>query len=141
MFDDSIDLVVWGHEHDCRISPEIVAGKKYAITQPGSSVATSLADGESVEKCVSQISYPHCTPADQLVRHVALLEIQGKDYQMTPIPLRTVRPFVIEQVVLTEAAEEEGFDVSDQIAVTKFLKSRVSQLSTTFLTMFVTCRR
>lgn len=52
MFDDSIDLVVWGHEHDCRIVPEPVAGKNYYITQPGSSVATSLADGESLEKYV-----------------------------------------------------------------------------------------
>jgi len=52
MFDDSIDLVVWGHEHDCRIIPETVVGKKYRITQPGSSVATSLADGESLDKCV-----------------------------------------------------------------------------------------
>ena len=52
MFDDSIDLVVWGHEHDCRIIPEPVAGKRYYITQPGSSVATSLADGEAIEKCV-----------------------------------------------------------------------------------------
>ena len=50
MFDDSINLVVWGHEHDCRIVPEPVAGKEYFITQPGSSVATSLADGESLEK-------------------------------------------------------------------------------------------
>lgn len=50
MFDDSVDLVVWGHEHDCRIVPEPVAGKNYYITQPGSSVATSLADGESIEK-------------------------------------------------------------------------------------------
>lgn len=50
MFDDSVDLVVWGHEHDCRIIPEPVAGKNYYITQPGSSVATSLADGESLEK-------------------------------------------------------------------------------------------
>ena len=50
MFDDSIDLVVWGHEHDCRIIPEPVAGKRYYITQPGSSVATSLADGEAIEK-------------------------------------------------------------------------------------------
>jgi len=50
MFDDSVDLVVWGHEHDCRIVPEAVAGKNYYITQPGSSVATSLADGESLEK-------------------------------------------------------------------------------------------
>ena len=52
MFDDSVDLVVWGHEHDCRIIPEPVAGKSYYITQPGSSVATSLADGESIEKSV-----------------------------------------------------------------------------------------
>lgn len=50
MFDDSIDFVMWGHEHDCRIQPEDVAGKRYQICQPGSSVATSLADGESIEK-------------------------------------------------------------------------------------------
>ena len=50
LFDDSINLVIWGHEHDCRIIPEPVAGKSYYITQPGSSVATSLADGEAIEK-------------------------------------------------------------------------------------------
>lgn len=50
MFDDSVNLVVWGHEHDCRIVPEPVAGKNYYITQPGSSVATSLADSEALEK-------------------------------------------------------------------------------------------
>ena len=53
LFDDSIDLVIWGHEHDCRIIPEPVAGKSYYISQPGSSVATSLADGEAIEKSVS----------------------------------------------------------------------------------------
>lgn len=53
MFDDSVDLVVWGHEHDCRIVPEPVAGKSYYITQPGSSVATSLADGEALQKSAS----------------------------------------------------------------------------------------
>ncbi|KAG7095679.1 meiotic recombination, variant 2 [Marasmius oreades] len=110
MFDDSIDLVIWGHEHDCRIIPEPVAGKNYYISQPGSSVATSLADGESIEK------------------HVALVSIQGKDFQLTPIPLRTVRPFVIEEVVLSELADEEGFDVSDQIAISKSLKSKVNIL-------------
>lgn len=51
LFDDSIDLVIWGHEHDCRIRPEPVAGKRYFISQPGSSVATSLAEGEAVDKC------------------------------------------------------------------------------------------
>lgn len=55
MFDDSINLVVWGHEHDCRIQPEPVAGKEYLITQPGSSVATSLADGEAIPKLVPHV--------------------------------------------------------------------------------------
>jgi len=50
MFDDSTDLVIWGHEHDCRIVPEAVAEKDYWISQPGSSVATSLAEGEALEK-------------------------------------------------------------------------------------------
>ncbi|KAJ7481458.1 Metallo-dependent phosphatase-like protein [Mycena latifolia] len=110
LFDDSVDLVVWGHEHDCRIVPEPVAGKGYYISQPGSSVATSLADGEALEK------------------HVALLQIQGKEFEMTPIPLRTVRPFVIESVVLSEIAEEEGLNLSDQMEITKFLKARVNKL-------------
>jgi double-strand break repair protein MRE11 len=33
-------------------------------------------------------------------------------------------------VFLAEAAEEEGFDVSDQIAVGKFLRARVCRLRT-----------
>ena len=49
MFDDSVVLVIWGHEHGCHIIPELVAGKKYYISQPGSSGATSLADGELLE--------------------------------------------------------------------------------------------
>ncbi|KAF9484132.1 DNA repair exonuclease [Pholiota conissans] len=110
MFDDSVDLVVWGHEHDCRIIPEPVAGKNYYITQPGSSVATSLADGEAIEK------------------HVALLQIQGKEFQLTPLPLRTVRPFVIEEIVLTDIAEDENVDLNDQMEITKFLKSKVNVL-------------
>lgn len=45
---------------------------------------------------------------------------------MEPIPLRTVRPFVIDEVFLIEAAEDEGFDVTDQIEVGKFLKKKVN---------------
>ncbi|EMD37107.1 hypothetical protein CERSUDRAFT_115025 [Gelatoporia subvermispora B] len=110
MFDDSIDLVVWGHEHDCRIIPEPVAGKRYYITQPGSSVATSLADGEAIEK------------------QVALLKIQGKEFQLTPIPLRTVRPFVLDDVILTDAAEDEGLDLTDKVEIAKYLRKRVNEL-------------
>ena len=63
------------------------------------------------------------------VRHVALLQIQGKEFQLTPLPLRTVRPFVIEEVVLNEVADEVGLDLNDQMAITKFLKSKVSLFS------------
>lgn len=49
-FDDEVHLVVWGHEHECRIVPEEVSGKDYKIVQPGSSVATSLAPGEAIAK-------------------------------------------------------------------------------------------
>ncbi|KAL6306913.1 DNA repair exonuclease [Sparassis latifolia] len=110
MFDDSVDLVVWGHEHDCRIVPEPVAGKDYHITQPGSSVATSLADGEALEK------------------HVALLKIQGKDFQLIPIPLRTVRPFVLDEIILSEVAEDEQLDLNDRMAIAKYLKAKVNEL-------------
>ncbi|RXW22260.1 hypothetical protein EST38_g3609 [Candolleomyces aberdarensis] len=105
-----VDLVVWGHEHDCRIVPEPVAGKNYYITQPGSSVATSLADGEAIEK------------------HVALLKIKGKEFQLTPLPLTTVRPFVIDEVNLGDVAEEEGLNLNDQMEITKYLKAKVNSL-------------
>lgn len=51
---------------------------------------------------------------------------------MTPIPLRTVRPFVMDEILLTEVAEEEGFDVTDQMEVTKYLKLRVSNIVSNF---------
>ncbi|PVF95145.1 DNA repair exonuclease [Serendipita vermifera] len=110
MFDDSIDLIVWGHEHDCRIQPEEVAGKRYYITQPGSTVATSLADGES------------------LTKHCALLEIQGKAFEITPIVLRTVRPFKMGTVILSEAADEENLNVNDRMEINTFLKRRINEM-------------
>jgi hypothetical protein len=37
-----IDFVFWGHEHECRVNPEVFSDMY--ITQPGSSVATSLVE-------------------------------------------------------------------------------------------------
>ena len=56
------------------------------------------------------------------------MKIQGKEFELTPIPLRTVRPFVMDEVLLTEVAEEEGFDVTNQMEITKYLKLRVSHI-------------
>lgn len=53
---------------------------------------------------------------------------------MTPLPLRTVRPFVMDEVVLTEVAEEVGFDVTDQMEITKYLKGRVRTRSSYLVT-------
>ena len=54
------DLVIWGHEHECLIDPKFVRTsydaegeeKGMYISQPGSSIATSLSDGELAKKCV-----------------------------------------------------------------------------------------
>ena len=60
---------------------------------------------------------------------MALLQIQGKEFDLKPLPLRTVRPFVIEDVVLSEVAEDAKFELSDQMAITKYLKGRVRAVS------------
>ena len=74
--DDMFDLVFWGHEHECRLEPELktfggggdvdvsVDPKRVYITQPGSSVATSMIEGEAKEK------------------KIGLLSIAGKEFRM-----------------------------------------------------------
>ena len=44
---------------------------------------------------------------------------------MTPITLRTVRPFVMDEMVLSDVAEAGLVDLSDRMAITKLLKDRV----------------
>lgn len=48
--DDFLDLVVWGHEHECLIAPTRNEQQLFYVTQPGSSVATSLSPGEATKK-------------------------------------------------------------------------------------------
>ena len=52
MIPDMFDVVIWGHEHECRITPEQSSISSYHIIQPGSSVATSLCESESRPKHV-----------------------------------------------------------------------------------------
>lgn len=82
MLPDFLNLVIWGHEHECIILPELI-GRRY-ICQPGSSVATSLCEGEAVKK------------------HVAILRIYKKHFQIERIALETVRPFVFDSIVLAD---------------------------------------
>ena len=57
---------------------------------------------------------------------MALLEISKHEFQMTPIPLRTVRPFIMEEIILSEVAEEENIMLTDKMAIQMFLRKRVS---------------
>jgi hypothetical protein len=56
------------------------------------------------------------------------LEIKGKDFKLTPLPLKTVRPFVIDEINLGDVAEEEGLNLNDQMEITKYLKAKVSSV-------------
>ncbi|KAE8627716.1 hypothetical protein XENTR_v10007121 [Xenopus tropicalis] len=82
--DDFLDLIIWGHEHECKINPTRNEQQLFYVSQPGSSVATSLSPGEAEKK------------------HVGLLRIKGKKMNMQKIPLQTVRQFFIEDLVLSD---------------------------------------
>ena len=81
--DAFLDLVFWGHEHECLIDPKWNGEQNFFITQPGSSIATSLSEGETRKK------------------HIGLLHIRGKQLRLKKIPLETVRPFCMEDIVLS----------------------------------------
>ncbi|KAL3839786.1 hypothetical protein ACJIZ3_024377 [Penstemon smallii] len=102
-----LDFIVWGHEHECLVDPQEVPGMGFHITQPGSSVATSLIDGESKPK------------------HVLLLEIKGNQYRPTKIPLHSVRPFEYTEVVLKD---EPDIDPNDQNSILEHLDNVVRNL-------------
>jgi len=49
-------MVIWGHEHECLIDPVYNAEQGFYVVQPGSSVATSLSQGETVPKYLRPLS-------------------------------------------------------------------------------------
>lgn len=82
-----MDLIVWGHEHECLINPRLNPEMNFHVMQPGSSVATSLMPGEAVPK------------------HIAIVSVTGRDFKTETIRLKTVRPFVMKEIVLSEHKE------------------------------------
>lgn len=91
-----LDLVIWGHEHESKpyfVPAEARTGarKSTHILQPGSTVATSLCEGEAVAK------------------HVVLLQVKGLQFRRTAIPLRCVRPMRVLQCTL----QEDGLNPDD----------------------------
>ncbi|KAI9283217.1 Metallo-dependent phosphatase-like protein [Sporodiniella umbellata] len=103
--DGFLDLILWGHEHECRIYPEQY--ERFAITQPGSSVATSLTQGEAEPK------------------HVGLLTIEGEDFKLEKIRLRTIRPFQFTDVKLSAV---ENLPRTDTKRIQTYLEGVVEDL-------------
>jgi len=109
-----IDLVVWGHEHECLIDPRYNPEMGFSVMQPGSSVATSLMPGEAVPK------------------HVAILSVTGKEFETETFRLKTVRPFIMKEIVLAEEKEikqKEVWRMNDNRAkITQYLETLVEDL-------------
>lgn len=77
-----LDLVVWGHEHECRPLPEYNHQMGFSVIQPGSSVATSCCEAESERK------------------YAFLLKIQDGSFEVETIQLKSQRPFVMKDICL-----------------------------------------
>jgi double-strand break repair protein MRE11 len=87
-----MDLIVWGHEHECLIDPKLNPETMFHVMQPGSSVATSLVPGEAVAK------------------HVAIVNVTGRDFTIEKHRIKTVRPFITKEIVLAEDKRFKGLD-------------------------------
>lgn len=82
-----LDFIVWGHEHEAKPREEEGGTENTStIYQPGSTVATSLCEGEAKKKAVG------------------VLEIYKDTIRFKVRNLRTVRPFEIREVKLADAA-------------------------------------
>ncbi|PLB33651.1 MRX complex nuclease subunit [Aspergillus candidus] len=107
-----LDLVIWGHEHECLINPRLNPETRFHVMQPGSSVATSLVPGEAVTKQVSLVS------------------ITGREFKSEPIRLKSVRPFAMREIVLSEekGAQKLARKENNRTEVTRFLMTIVEEL-------------
>lgn len=111
---DFLDLVVWGHEHECLIDPRLNPEMSFHVMQPGSSVATSLVPGEAVAK------------------HVAIVSVTGKEFKVEKHRIKTVRPFITKELVLANDKRFKGLAAKqdNKQKLTKLLMEIVEELIT-----------
>ncbi|KYQ93419.1 DNA repair exonuclease [Tieghemostelium lacteum] len=106
MIDSFVDFVIWGHEHECLINPQASGVGEFHITQPGSSVATALSEGESKDK------------------FVGLLEVFKNQFRFKPYPLNTIRPFILDNIVLSDS----NIHPTEQGEIFTYLESKVESM-------------
>lgn len=103
-----LDFILWGHEHECLLEPQYNPATGFDTLQPGSTVATALSEGETAPK------------------HAFLLDVEGKNYSLTPLRLLSVRPFLMRDVSLRQQNFVEGPASKQDIA--DFLVSQVEEM-------------
>ncbi|KAL3914561.1 MAG: hypothetical protein SGILL_006055 [Bacillariaceae sp.] len=110
MIPDWFDFICWGHEHESRIEVQESVVGTFRISQPGSSVATSLVEGESERK------------------RVGLLDIKGTNFRLTPIPLTQVRSFVLGSLCLADEPRLDPDDPKADIKMSNIMEEKVNVL-------------
>ena len=109
-----LDLVIWGHEHECKIVPP-KDGALVPISQPGSLVVTDLSKSEEGAK------------------YVGLLTVRGnKSYDMKKIKLKTARPLYVKDVHLEVIKDKEDQNLIMEIC-TKEVENLINKSSRHFV--------
>lgn len=68
-------------------------------------------------------------PGEAVTKHVAIVSITGKDFKVEPIRLKTVRPFVMKEVILSEEKESKKIAKKEnRTLLTQYLISIVEGL-------------
>ena len=69
-------------------------------------------------------------PGEAVAKHVAILTITGREFKSEPIRLKSVRPFVMKEIVLSEEAEAMKLakKANNRPELTRFLESIVEDM-------------
>uniref|UniRef100_A0A7S3NI23 Mre11 DNA-binding domain-containing protein n=1 Tax=Aureoumbra lagunensis TaxID=44058 RepID=A0A7S3NI23_9STRA len=111
-----MDLVIWGHEHECRIDFERSSQGRFAITQPGSTVATSLSPGEAIQK------------------NCAIIQIKLDRIKMQTFPMTMIRTFIHDEFILANdedlAESRDRGEIIDETNIVQVLQNKVESMVT-----------
>lgn len=91
------------------LRPEFNEILKFFVTQPGSSVHTSLSESELAHK------------------HVGILKIFKKSFKLEPVPLRSVRQFKMSSIVLSDC-NISITDKSIEVKIEQLLAKKVAKM-------------
>ena len=112
MIPEWMDLVIWGNEHECIPTLQESLVGTYRILQPGSSVATSLSEGESQ-------AHP---------KTIACVHIKERKFRLLTEPFSQVRPFVYGELKLSDVPTLRVTDPKIEDAIKAVVKRKVDEM-------------